>query len=188
MMILGIPLDVAWRLFLVGAGLGPSQSLFNLVAQSAAPIRQIGVATSTSMFLRQTGGLIGVSIFGAMMTAKLTERLAPHMPPGNESAGYRPDERHGHGPAGRRRAPMKIPPFIAEAFSDAMSYIFTGSLFIIAIAFVTIFFIPQITLRGRAPQQTSSNKGLAEAESALADAAPSPADPAPMRDAAEATD
>ncbi|MBI1361987.1 MAG: MFS transporter [Alphaproteobacteria bacterium] len=180
MMILGIPLDVAWRLFVVGAGLGPSQSLFNLVAQSAAPVRQIGVATSTSMFLRQTGGLIGVAIFGAMMTAKLTQSLAPHMPPGMKV----PDIGQMSAMAASQQAgaaPMKIPPFVAEAFSDAMSYIFTGSLFIIAIAFVTIFFIPQITLRGRGPQQASPNKGVAEAESALADAAPSPADPAPVR-------
>ena len=29
--------DVVWRLFLFGVGLGPSQSLFTLVSQSASP-------------------------------------------------------------------------------------------------------------------------------------------------------
>src|SRR5690606_21329278 len=46
------PWDVGWRLFIVGVGLGPSQSLFTLVAQNAAPMRQVGSATSTSQFCR----------------------------------------------------------------------------------------------------------------------------------------
>src|SRR5690606_5626373 len=73
--------DVTWRLFIMGIGLGPSQSLFNLVSQSAAPDNQIGVATSTVMFIRQCGGMIGVSIFGALLTARLSESLA-HLVPG----------------------------------------------------------------------------------------------------------
>jgi hypothetical protein len=36
-----------------------------------------------------------------------------------------------------------------------MSYIFVGSLVIIAFAIVAILFIPQITLRGRAPGQNT---------------------------------
>jgi len=51
---------------------------------------------------------------------------------------------------------------------------------IVAIGFITIFFIPQIPLRGRGPDQASQNKTVQAAESAIADAAPAPADPAPM--------
>ena len=69
---------------------------------------------------------------------------------------------------------------VASAFAVAMSYIFTGSLTIVAFAIVTIFFIPQIPLRGRGPEQASQNIALEAAEAALADAAPAPADPAPM--------
>src|SRR5262249_26990821 len=139
---------VIWRLFVLGLGLGPSQSLFNLIAQSAAPVRQIGVATSTGMFLRQTGGLIGVAIFGALMTNKLNESLSKILPGFNLSTIQAiAISRQGGG-----AATMKIPPVVATAFADAMSYIFMGSLFIIAVAFVAILFIPQITLRGRGPQ------------------------------------
>jgi hypothetical protein len=186
-LIVGIPVDVAWRLLILGFGLGPTQSLFNIVAQSAAPMNQIGVATSTSMFLRQTGGLIGVAIFGALMTAKLSEKLAPMMPKGMTfDLGKMEAMAMTQQSAGAK--PMAIPPFIANAFADAMSYIFMGSLVIIAIAFVSIFFIPQITLRGRGSQQASSNKAVAAAEAAIADAAPSPADPAPMPDGAKTAD
>ena len=116
------------------------------------PVRQIGVATSTSMFLRQCGGMIGVSIFGAMLLAKMSEPISQD--PGHED---RPRRDAAHGADGRRTAARRGSPmmqsFVVKAISDAMSYIFMGSLVIVAIAFVAILFIPQITLRGRGPGQ-----------------------------------
>ena len=73
-------LDVTWRLFVLGLGLGPSQSLFNIIAQSAAPVRQIGVATSTGMFLRQTGGLVGLAIFGAIFSQHFSTSFQEKLP------------------------------------------------------------------------------------------------------------
>jgi EmrB/QacA subfamily drug resistance transporter len=145
--------DVVWRLFVVGLGLGPSQSLFNMVSQSAAPVRQIGVATSTGMFLRQCGGMIGVSIFGAILVAKLSESVAARFPGVKVDLGQlqRMAMTAGDGPA----MPPEMKAFVATSISDAMSYIFIGSLFIIAAAIVAILFIPQITLRGRAPGQNT---------------------------------
>ncbi len=144
-------LDVTWRLFILGIGLGPAQSLFNIIAQSAVPPRQIGVATSTSMFLRQTGGVIGVAIFGALLTHKLTQSLAAVLPPGVDVDLGRIQAMalSAESSAG---GPMQVPPFVANAFAESMSYIFVGSLFIIALAFVLILFIPQINLRGRGPE------------------------------------
>jgi EmrB/QacA subfamily drug resistance transporter len=172
------PMDVMWRLFVVGLGLGPSQSLFNIVAQSAVQPRLIGVATSTGMFLRQIGSLIGVAIFGAMMTAQLQRSLSAALPGVDFDLGKMEAMVMSSQVAGAKA--MTIPPMIANAFAEAMSYIFTGSMVIVAIAFVTIFFIPNVQLRGRGPEQASPNKAVQAAEAALADAAPAPADPAPM--------
>lgn len=144
--------DVIWRLFLVGVGLGPSQSLFNMVSQSAAPIRQIGVATSTSMFLRQCGGMIGVSIFGAMLLAKMTESIAARVPGANIDLGEMQKMAAMATESGAKLSPQ-MEGFISSSIANAMSYIFTGSLVIVAIAFVAILFIPQIQLRGRGPGQ-----------------------------------
>jgi hypothetical protein len=47
--------------------------------------------------------------------------------------------------------PPMMKTFIANTVSDAMSYIFMGSLAIVACAFIAILFIPQIQLRGRGP-------------------------------------
>ena len=142
--------DVIWRLFVLGIGLGPSQSLFNMVSQSSAPMRQIGVATSTSMFLRQCGGMVGVSIFGALLLAKMTESIARVNPNAHVNIGDMQRMAMTASGSGGDVPPM-MKAFIAKTISDAMSYIFMGSLAIVALAFVAILFIPQIQLRGRGP-------------------------------------
>ena len=172
------PFDVMWRLFVVGLGLGPSQSLYNIVAQSSVQPRQIGVATSTGMFLRQIGSLIGVAIFGAIMTAQLQQSLSSVLPPGMKFDLGKMEAMAMTSQASG--AAITVPPFIANAFSSAMSHVFAASMIVVAIAFITIFFIPHIPLRGRGPEQASQNKTVQAAEAAIADAAPAPADPAPM--------
>jgi EmrB/QacA subfamily drug resistance transporter len=154
--------DVTWRLFILGLGLGPAQSLFNIIAQSAVPARQIGVSTSTSMFLRQTGGVIGVAIFGALLTHQLTKSLAAVLPPGMEVDLSRIQAMALSAESGAS-GPVSVPPFVATAFADAMSYIFASSLFIVAVAFVLILFIPQISLRGRGPDSAAAEKEPAAA-------------------------
>jgi EmrB/QacA subfamily drug resistance transporter len=144
--------DVIWRLFIIGVGLGPSQSLFNMVSQSAAPIRQIGVATSTSMFLRQCGGMIGVSIFGAMLMAKMSESLTTQFPGIKVDLGEM-QKMAAMATESGSQLPPQMEGFISSSISNAMSYIFMGSLVIVAVAFIAILFIPQIQLRGRGPGQ-----------------------------------
>jgi EmrB/QacA subfamily drug resistance transporter len=143
--------DVIWRLFILGLGLGPSQSLFNMVSQSAAPMRQIGVATSTGMFLRQMGGMIGVSIFGALLTSKLSESLSHLVPGGKVDLGQM--ERFAVTSRANGDGGFSVPPAVAQAFADSMSFIFIGALFILALGIVAIIFVPQIVLRGRGPGQ-----------------------------------
>jgi len=68
-------LDLAWRLLIVGIGLGPGQSLFSLSVQNAVPLHQLGVATSSGQFVRQIGSTMGVALFGAILTWGLTAEL-----------------------------------------------------------------------------------------------------------------
>ncbi len=154
--------DVIWRLFILGVGLGPSQSLFNMVSQSAAPVHQIGVATSTSMFLRQCGGMIGVSIFGALLLGHMTASLAPIA----EQLGLQIDigEMQRMAMMAQHGGAMPVADgFIRTSISEAMSHIFTASLLIVALAIVAILFVPQITLRGRGPQEIAKAKADAGA-------------------------
>lgn len=139
--------DVVWRLFVMGLGLGPAQSLYNLVAQSASPQNQMGAATSTAMFLRQTGGMIGVSVFGAMLTASLTRDLAGLVPGGAKLDLGRIEMLALSAGADGARPP--VPPVIAEAFASAMQSIFLAALAITAFGLVLNILMPRIPLRGR---------------------------------------
>jgi MFS transporter len=69
-----------WRMLLVGLGLGPAQSLYSLAAQNAAPIQQMGIATSSSQFFRQIGSTVGIAIFGTMLTHNLVRELPKAVP------------------------------------------------------------------------------------------------------------
>jgi EmrB/QacA subfamily drug resistance transporter len=69
-------LDVAWRVLVLGIGLGPIQSLFSLAVQNAVKPQDIGVATSASQFFRQIGSTIGVAVFGTVLTQQLAAAAA----------------------------------------------------------------------------------------------------------------
>ena len=72
--------DLAWRLALTGIGLGPAQTLFNMVLQNAAPMTELGSATGLGQFARQIGSTVGVAIFGTFLTHSLTAELPRHLP------------------------------------------------------------------------------------------------------------
>jgi EmrB/QacA subfamily drug resistance transporter len=72
--------DLGWRMFIMGVGIGPTQSLFNLAIQNAVAPSQIAVATSTSQFFRQIGSTVGVTIFGTMLTGSLLVELPKQLP------------------------------------------------------------------------------------------------------------
>jgi EmrB/QacA subfamily drug resistance transporter len=152
--------NVIWRLFVLGIGLGPTQSLFNMVSQSSAPVTQIGVATSTSMFLRQCGGMIGVSIFGALLISQITAHLHASYPMiTNIDLGemQRLAIMAADNPAAINLT-GDMQQAVSGALAQAMSHIFTVSLLIIALALVVMLFIPQITLRGRAPDEVAKDR------------------------------
>jgi EmrB/QacA subfamily drug resistance transporter len=69
-----------WRLLILGLGLGPVQSLYSLAAQNAAPLSQIGIATSNSQFFRQIGSTVGIAIFGTVLTHNLVQELPQKLP------------------------------------------------------------------------------------------------------------
>jgi hypothetical protein len=72
--------DLAWRLAITGIGLGPAQTLFNMVIQNAAPMSELGSATGMGQFARQIGSTVGVAIFGTFLTHSLTDELPRHLP------------------------------------------------------------------------------------------------------------
>jgi EmrB/QacA subfamily drug resistance transporter len=72
-------LDISWKMFLVGVGLGPSIPLFTLAIQNSVQPREIGVATAMATFSRSLGTTMGVGILGSVFAAALSSELASKM-------------------------------------------------------------------------------------------------------------
>lgn len=160
-------LDLVWRLALVGAGLGPGQSLFTLAVQNAVPPHQIGVATSSSQFVRQLGSTIGVAVFGAVLTSGLAAELTRHTPPGAHvqqlelsdlqrmavERDLHPEQAAARAADPQAQAEDRI---VRQSFSVAIVRGMGFSLIVLAAAFVLIWLIPSAPLRGRGPRETEA--------------------------------
>jgi EmrB/QacA subfamily drug resistance transporter len=63
-------------MLVLGIGIGLVMQVLVLVVQNDAPMRDIGVATSTATFFRSMGGSLGVALFGAIFATRLNDELA----------------------------------------------------------------------------------------------------------------
>jgi EmrB/QacA subfamily drug resistance transporter len=153
-------LDLAWRLAIVGVGLGPGQSMFSLAVQNAVPPHQLGVATSSSQFVRQLGSTIGVALFGALITASLASEL-------DKVAAKEPGAmvrhldlsdlqqmalaRSAH-PAAAAPAQTANDRLVRQSFSVAIVHSLIFGAAILAVGFVLMLMIPAAPLQERRPQ------------------------------------
>src|SRR5690348_10511598 len=69
-------------MLVIGVGIGTVMPVLVLVAQNAAPPRDMGAATSTATFFRSIGGSAGVAVFGAIFAARLGTEIAKLVPGG----------------------------------------------------------------------------------------------------------
>ncbi len=136
-------LDLAWRMLILGIGLGPGQSLFSIAIQNAMPIERLGVVTSSSQFFRQIGSTMGVAIFGTFLTANLNHGLGKIMP-GVDVGKLRAMGGMTHAGA----APM-LPSFIKDIISDAITDVFALGLYVVAVALLVTLLIPNVPMRDR---------------------------------------
>jgi EmrB/QacA subfamily drug resistance transporter len=172
-------IDLGWRMFLVGLGLGPSQSLYNLAIQNAVAPEVMGVATSSSQFFRQIGSTIGVAIFGTLLTHHLAVELPKHLPAMPAAVVQHVDMGQLQAIAAQQPHQAASPQqrAIAEAtkegFAAAIAKMFGTSLWIILLGFLVTLTIPAWPMRERVPHSR-----MEEVEESLAgQALPAEVDP-----------
>jgi EmrB/QacA subfamily drug resistance transporter len=136
-------LDLAWRMLVLGIGLGPGQSMFGLVIQNAMPPEKLGVVTSSSQFFRQIGSTMGVAIFGTFLTANLNSGLGKIMP------GVDVGKLRAMGGAAHAGAAPVLPTFIKVIISEAITGVFALGLYVVAVAFLVTLLIPNLPMRDR---------------------------------------
>jgi EmrB/QacA subfamily drug resistance transporter len=157
---------VAWRVFVLGIGLGPAQGLFALAVQNAVPLDKLGVATSSSQFFRQIGSTVGVAVFGAVMT----QALAGEMAKAGAGNGGRisldqlqalavAQTQHGIG-AGH----VTVDPLLKLAFSRAIVDLFWVGGAIAVFGFIAILMLPELPLRRHRHPEPVAEPGEGEGE------------------------
>jgi EmrB/QacA subfamily drug resistance transporter len=131
-------------LALVGLGLGPGQSLFNIATQNAVDPRDIGVATSSNQFFRQIGSTVGAALAGALLTARLASLPGGGLDLAKLEGMAITAAAHGQ--------TTHADPALRDALVHAVSGVMQAALGVIVLALATILLIPALPLRARQPQ------------------------------------
>lgn len=71
--------SLAWRLVLLGLGLGIAFPCITSTAVSAVPPRQAGMAAAGNNAFRQVGGALGPAVLGALLTTRSMDTLPGHL-------------------------------------------------------------------------------------------------------------
>jgi EmrB/QacA subfamily drug resistance transporter len=71
---------VAFGMVLAGLGMGLVQPVYTVAVQNVAPRRQMGAATSSTIFFRSIGSTVGVAAFGSVMLTRYHEEFARTVP------------------------------------------------------------------------------------------------------------
>jgi len=72
---------VATGMVVAGLGMGLLQPVYTLAVQNVAPRKQMGAATSSTIFFRQIGSTVGVAAFGSAMLTRYHKVFADGLPP-----------------------------------------------------------------------------------------------------------
>jgi len=73
-------LQVVYGMVIAGLGMGLLQPVYTLAVQNVAPRRQMGAATSSTIFFRSIGSTVGVAAFGSIMLTRYHREFAQAMP------------------------------------------------------------------------------------------------------------
>ena len=71
---------VVYGMVIAGLGMGLLQPVYTIAVQNVAPRRQMGAATSSTIFFRSIGSTVGVAAFGSIMLTRYHTDFARAMP------------------------------------------------------------------------------------------------------------
>ncbi|MBE7434437.1 MAG: MFS transporter [Anaerolineales bacterium] len=131
---------------LMGIGMGFSIPSFLIAVQTMVYRRYLGTATSTMQFSRSMGGTLGVSVMGAVLTARLSANLAAsNLDPELVSQLLEPTPAAG----------LVVNESARLALADAISAVFVIAFVTAALALVSVFFAPKVELDEKVSSEES---------------------------------
>lgn len=149
---------------LTGVGVGMMMQNLVLATQNQVPPGELGVASSTLNFFRSLGGAVGVSVFGAV----LSHRLSGYVSDGLHKIGV------DHGPTGGSGSstipdlaglPAPVRGVIEGAYGHGIGDIYLFATPVAMVALLVVLCIKEVPLKGKSgiEQAGSAGDGVAEA-------------------------
>jgi len=161
---------LALSAFILGAGIGGVLQVLVISVQNSVDPKQVGSATSISMFFRSIGGAFGTAAFGAFWAAQLTRQLslaADGLPPAVSERVRGSGTEIASSMTGIRELPDPAREAVMSAITVSIDRTFLYAVPVMAVAFVLSFFLPEVELR-------THQSPVAQAEADLAGDAASP--------------
>jgi EmrB/QacA subfamily drug resistance transporter len=132
-------------MFVVGVGIGLVMQVMVLAVQNSVPMREMGIATSSSTFFQSMGSAFGTAVFGAVLNAQLNSHLkhaARSLPSGSAV-----QIKGTPNPVQIRAMPAAEQHLVIHSFVQAMSVVFITAAVVFVLSFVLSLFLKEIRLR-----------------------------------------
>lgn len=134
------------QLFFFGSGLGLIMQVIVLVVQNSVPADQIGTATSTNNYFREVGASLGVAVFGAIFTNRLSESLTKAFTGAGASIEQAAQSTSTLDPQALSQLPDQLRDAIVNAYADSLAPVFWYLVPFLAAALVLAITLKQIPL------------------------------------------
>jgi len=142
--------NLAWRMALLGLGLGPLQSLFGIAVQNAVGREKIGVVTSANQFFRQIGSTVGVAVFGTFLTNEMNGKLAAWAKAAGQPVLDLSHLRSLAGAAQTHAGMLDLPVPIRDIVVGSVTHVVLLSAIIVVLALCATLMIPELPMAARA--------------------------------------
>lgn len=194
-------IEVAWRSAIFGFGLGFCFQPLVLAVQNAVPPRDMGTATSSSLFFRQMGGTLGTAVFLSILFSSVGEKILKAFDAASRTPAFQAAVQDPAVQADPNNAPVlqllqnggaggggglslddssfigKLDPRLAapilEGFSGSVSLVLLVAAAVLVVGLVLAFFVPELPLRQTSgiESRMAQDDAEGEAEAAAAVAA-----------------
>ena len=191
--------DVAWRSAVFGFGLGFCFQPLVLAVQNAVPPKDMGTATSSSLFFRQMGGTLGTAVFLSILFSTVGDKIRGEFATAVQDPQFQALLRDDAVLADPGNAPVlealqgggsgglslddtsflaAVDPRLAapllQGFSDSVSLVLLTASAVLVSAFLLTWFIPELPLRQVSGIQSRMDEAaaVAAADAAVTDVAP----------------
>ncbi|MBC9005773.1 MDR family MFS transporter [Micromonospora aurantiaca (nom. illeg.)] len=134
---------VGLAMFIVGVGVGMTMQNLVLAVQNTVALKDIGAASASVAFFRSLGGTIGVSVLGAVLARRVSDRITHDL----AAAGIPTSGGGGGSTLNLDALPEPVRQIVRAAYGDATGHIFLISAAIAVVGIVAALLLRPVTLR-----------------------------------------